>query len=137
MSKSTSLAELYGALQEAVAAFDLKVMPKDATHNRPATLGDVLYANSKTPVPERDWEILVQLIAQKDLLALQGLYERAHGPVFTLIMRMTGNPATAEALTIDVFHDVWRGASHYDAASGTVLSWIMNQARSRAIQAPR
>ena len=36
-------------------------------------------------------------------------------------------------LTIDVFHDIWRRASRYDAANGTVLGWIMNQARSRAI----
>jgi RNA polymerase sigma-70 factor (ECF subfamily) len=32
-----------------------------------------------------------------------------------------------------VFHDVWRRAARYDAANGTVLGWIMNQARSRAI----
>jgi RNA polymerase sigma-70 factor (ECF subfamily) len=48
-------------------------------------------------------------------------------------MRITANRETAEELTIDVFHDVWRGASSYDAANGTVLGWIMNQARSRAI----
>jgi RNA polymerase sigma-70 factor (ECF subfamily) len=53
--------------------------------------------------------------------------------VFTLIMRITANRETAEELTIDVFHDVWRRASRYDAANGTVLGWIMNQARSRAI----
>ena len=46
---------------------------------------------------------------------------------------LPGNRETAEELTIDVFHDVWRRASHYDAANGTVLGWIMNQARSRAI----
>jgi RNA polymerase sigma-70 factor (ECF subfamily) len=28
---------------------------------------------------------------------------------------------------------VWRRASDYDAENGTVLGWIMNQARSRAI----
>jgi RNA polymerase sigma-70 factor, ECF subfamily len=39
----------------------------------------------------------------------------------------------AEELTLDVFHDVWRRASSYDAATGSVLGWIMNQARSRAI----
>jgi len=44
-----------------------------------------------------------------------------------------GNFETAEELTIDVFHDVWRRASRYDVANGTVLGWIMNQARSRAI----
>jgi RNA polymerase sigma-70 factor (ECF subfamily) len=48
-------------------------------------------------------------------------------------MRITSDRATAEELTLDVFHDVWRRASKYDAAGGTVLGWIMNQARCRAI----
>src|SRR5262249_50869429 len=47
--------------------------------------------------------------------------------------RITANRETAEELTVDVFHDVWRRAARYDAANGTVLGWIMNQARSRAI----
>src|SRR5207253_326890 len=33
----------------------------------------------------------------------------------------------------DVFHDVWRRASTYDPANGSVTGWIMNQARCRAI----
>src|SRR5687767_3064632 len=53
--------------------------------------------------------------------------------IFTLVMRITANRETAEELTVDVFHDVWRRASQYDAANGTVVGWIMNQARSRAI----
>lgn len=108
-------------------------MIKEATHKPPATLGDVLYATSKAPVLEQDWAALVHSIAGGDQLALHALYERAHRPVFTLVMRITANRETAEELTIDVFHDVWRRASSYDAANGTVLGWIMNQARSRAI----
>jgi RNA polymerase sigma-70 factor (ECF subfamily) len=99
----------------------------------PATLGDVLYAKPRAPVPEHDWVVLVRSIAAGDQLALHALYERAHRPVFTLIMRLTANREATEELTLDVFHDVWRGASRFDAASGTVLGWIMNQARSRAI----
>jgi RNA polymerase sigma-70 factor, ECF subfamily len=151
MSKDTPVTELYGALQEAVAAVrailvleaaegaerlddrDLSVMSKEAEYQRPATLGDVLYANAKAPVPEQDWATLVQSIAEGDQLALHALYDRAHRPVFTLIMRITANRETAEELTIDVFHDVWRRASHYDDANGTVLGWIMNQTRSWAI----
>ncbi len=72
-------------------------------------------------------------IAVGDQLALHALYERTHRIVFTLVMRITANRETAEELTVDVFHDVWRHASRYDAANGTVLGWIMNQARSRAI----
>jgi RNA polymerase sigma-70 factor (ECF subfamily) len=111
----------------------LLVMAKESTEKAPATLGDVLYAKSKPPVPEQDWATLVQSIAAGDQLALHALYERAHRLVFTLIMRITASRETAEELTIDVFHDVWRRAPHYDAANGTVLGWIMNQARSRAI----
>jgi RNA polymerase sigma-70 factor (ECF subfamily) len=108
-------------------------MSEEHTLKQPATLGDVLYAKSKPPVPEQDWATLVQSIAAGDQVALHALYEMAHRIVFTLIMRITANRETAEELTIDVFHDVWRRASRYDAANGTVLGWIMNQARSRAI----
>ena len=99
----------------------------------PATLGDILYAKSEPPVFEQEWAGLVQSIARGDQAALHALYERAHRPVFTYILRITANRQTTEELTIDVFHDVWRRAGGYDAANGTVLGWIMNQARSRAI----
>jgi RNA polymerase sigma-70 factor (ECF subfamily) len=108
-------------------------MGKEHTKESTTTLGDLLYAKSEPPVSEQDWARLVKLIAAGDQLALHALYERSHRLVFTLIMRITANRETAEELTIDVFHDVWRRASRYDAANGTVLGWIMNQARSRAI----
>jgi RNA polymerase sigma-70 factor, ECF subfamily len=111
----------------------LSGMAKKRTQQAPATLGDVLYAKSRALVPEQDWATLVQSIAAGDQLALHALYERAHRIVYTLIMRITANRETAEELTIDVFHDVWRRASGYDPENGTVLGWIMNQARSRAL----
>jgi RNA polymerase sigma-70 factor (ECF subfamily) len=104
----------------------------------PGTLGEVLYAGKpKAFVSEDDWAALVRRIVGGDQQALHALYERAHRVVFTLIVRITGNRETAEELTLDVFHDVWRGAARYDAANGTVLGWIMNQARSRAIDRMR
>jgi RNA polymerase sigma-70 factor (ECF subfamily) len=112
---------------------NLAAMAKKHTEQPPATLGDVLYAKLKAPVSEQDWATLVQSIAGGDQLALHALYEMAHRIVFTLILRITANQQTAEELTIDVFHDVWRRAAGYDAANGTVLGWIMNQARARAI----
>jgi RNA polymerase sigma-70 factor, ECF subfamily len=101
--------------------------------NSPTTLGDVLYANAVAQKPEQEWVTLVEAIAAGDQLALHALYERSHRLVFTLIVRITANRETAEEVTIDVFHDIWRRASQYDAVNGTVLGWIMNQARSRAI----
>jgi RNA polymerase sigma-70 factor, ECF subfamily len=84
-------------------------------------------------VPEAEWVSLVRDIAAGDQLALRALHERTHRIVFTLIVRITKDCETAEELTLDVFHDVWRRASAYDPAGGPVLGWIMNQARSRAI----
>jgi RNA polymerase sigma-70 factor, ECF subfamily len=98
------------------------------------TLGELLYRDTgKTHALEREWVELMRSIAAGDQLALRGLYERSHRLVYTLTMRITGNRQTAEELTLDVFHDVWRRASTYDAEGGPVLGWIMNQARSRAI----
>lgn len=108
-------------------------MINERSSRLPATLGDVLYANARASVPEQEWVSLVQSIAVGDQLALHALYERAHRPVFTLMMRLTANRETAEDLTIDVFNDIWLRACGYDAEHGPVLGWIMNQARSRAI----
>jgi RNA polymerase sigma-70 factor (ECF subfamily) len=98
------------------------------------TLGDLLYADQgKGRVAEHEWVTLVRAIAAGDERALRPLYERTHRLVFTLAMRIVGNRETAEEVTVDVFHDVWRRASTYDPATGSVIAWIMNQARSRAI----
>jgi RNA polymerase sigma-70 factor, ECF subfamily len=98
------------------------------------TLGDLLYADPAKPrVAESEWRELIEAIAAGDQLALRALYDRTHRLVFTLTLRILGNPASAQEVTIDVFHDVWRRASAYDGTDGSVLGWVMNQARSRAI----
>jgi RNA polymerase sigma-70 factor (ECF subfamily) len=100
----------------------------------PKTLGDILYAEKpKVRVSEDEWLELVRAVAGGDQRALHSLYERTHRIVFTLIMRITANRETAEEVTLDVFYDVWRKAATYDPANGSVVGWIMNQARSRAI----
>jgi len=97
-------------------------------------LGDLLYGDeAKAPVSEADWGRLVQAVATGDQQALHALYERTHRIVFTLAVRITRDRESAEEVTLDVFHDVWRRAGRYDPAGGSVVGWIMNQARSRAI----
>jgi RNA polymerase sigma-70 factor (ECF subfamily) len=101
---------------------------------RPRTLGDILYADkNKLRVSEHEWVELVRAIAANDQAALHTLYHQTYRIVFTLILRITSNRETAEEVTIDVFHDVWRKASSYDPVNGSVVGWIMNQARCRAI----
>lgn len=98
------------------------------------TLGDILYpAQKKAGVSEAEWVALVRSVAAGDEAALHRLYQQTYRIVFTLILRITTDRETAEEVTIDVFHDVWRKASTYDPANGLVVGWIMNQARCRAI----
>jgi len=72
-------------------------------------------------------------MAVGDQRALRALYERAHRLVFTFLARLLNDRQSAEELTVDTFHAVWSRAAKYDPAGGPVLGWIMNQARSRAI----
>jgi RNA polymerase sigma-70 factor, ECF subfamily len=100
----------------------------------PKTLGDILYADkAKVRSSEDEWLQLVQAIAGGDQRALHALYEHTHRLVFTLILRITVNRDTAEEVMLDVFYEMWRKASAYDPANGSVVGWLMNVARSRAI----
>jgi RNA polymerase sigma-70 factor (ECF subfamily) len=120
-----------------MAPAEKKAVPDGATAAS-ATLGDVLYANpGRTLVLEQEWVALVRSIAAGDQGALHALYDRTHRIVFTLAVRITSNRETAEEVTVDVFYDIWRRASAYDSANGSVVGWIMNQARSRAIDRVR
>jgi RNA polymerase sigma-70 factor, ECF subfamily len=131
--EDSAIDETVGVMTPPVSGGSGRRVRRESMKNVASTLGGMLYANVKALVPEQDWATLVQSIAAGDQLALHALYDMAHRIVFTLIVRITANREIAEELTVDVFHDVWRHASRYNAANGTVLAWIMNQARSRAI----
>ncbi len=112
--------------------------PKAGVADPSQTLGDLLYSKrTNAPIPEAEWVALVRSIAAQDPRALRSLYERSHRLVFTLALRISGSRELAEEIVIDVFHDVWSHAGKYDPANGSVVGWIMNQARSRAIDRVR
>jgi len=76
-------------------------------------------------------------LARGDEQALAHLYDRYGTAVYRLALRITRDPATAEEISLDVFLQVWRQAARYDAAHGTLASWLFTIARSRAIDAVR
>jgi RNA polymerase sigma-70 factor (ECF subfamily) len=105
---------------------------------RSGTLGALLYADAtRTRTPESEWVDLLNGVAARDVSALDALYQRLHQLVFTLILRITRKREYAEELTVDVFHNVWRRAMDYDPSCGSVVGWIMNQARTRALDRMR
>src|SRR6516164_6504938 len=98
------------------------------------TLGSLLYSGRTNDLPlEEEWAASVRSMATGNRLALRELYGRSYRLVFALTMRITSDQATADELTADVFHEAWRRAGSYDPEDCTVIGWLMNLARSRAI----
>jgi RNA polymerase sigma-70 factor, ECF subfamily len=76
---------------------------------------------------------LIRSVARGDQSALAELYDRSSRVAFGLIVRVLGDPAMAEEVTLDVYTQVWRQATAYDSSRGTPLAWLLTIARTRAI----
>jgi RNA polymerase sigma-70 factor (ECF subfamily) len=76
---------------------------------------------------------LIRKSAEGDRDAFARLYDRFSTLVFTLAVRMLNGRADAEDLVQEVFLQVWRQTANYAEERGTPEAWILNIARSRAI----
>ena len=76
---------------------------------------------------------LIQKVANQDRDAFSQLYDRFSSLVFTLAMRMLRVRSDAEDLLQEVFVQIWRQAQSYSVQRGSPEAWIVNIARSRAI----
>ncbi len=76
---------------------------------------------------------LLAAVAAGDREALGTLYDRFATDMLALAQRMLGGPREAEDLVHDVFLEAWHRAAHYDAARGSVRTWLMLRVRSRAL----
>jgi len=105
------------------------------TTDAPKTIGDVLYTDGREAlVLEDGWIGLVNCIAAEDPFALYALCVQTQKIVYTLALNLLKNRDAAEAATLDVFHEVWSEAASYDSATSSVIAWIMNLTRARALE---
>src|SRR5262245_13186531 len=89
----------------------------------------------KIPLPDGPMTAahVFQRVANQDREAFSQFYERFSTLVFTLAMRMLKTRSEAEDLLQEVFVQVWRQARSYGAERGSPEAWIINIARSRAV----
>jgi RNA polymerase sigma-70 factor, ECF subfamily len=76
---------------------------------------------------------LARRLRRKDADALREAYDRYGRTTFGFLVHVLGDRGAAEDIQQQVFLEVWQRADRYDAKRGSLLTWIMTIARSRAI----
>ena len=78
-------------------------------------------------------ETLMTMLQQKELAALEALYDRHHRLVLALAFRVLADRETAEDIVQETFLTAWRQAAVYSQERGRVRGWLLSIARNRAI----
>jgi RNA polymerase sigma-70 factor, ECF subfamily len=76
---------------------------------------------------------LIARMVQRDEAALEALYDRYAGLLSSVLNRILRDTQAAEEILQDVFYQLWRTASQFDASRGSLPGWLMVIARNRAI----
>jgi RNA polymerase sigma-70 factor (ECF subfamily) len=82
-------------------------------------------------------EELMRRVTLGDEAAFERLYDLFAGRVFGLSRRIVRNPSQAEEVAQEVFLEIWRRASRFDAAKGTATSWILTLTHARSVDRVR
>jgi RNA polymerase sigma factor (sigma-70 family) len=80
---------------------------------------------------------LVELAAQKDAGALEALYERYGRAAYSLARRILTEETLAQDVVQEVFLSLWRDAGRFDAARGTVATYLLSMTHHRAVDVVR
>jgi len=81
--------------------------------------------------PSADQELLRQL-AKGDETAFRALYERYQGPLYRFALHMSGNTATAEEVTQEVFMLLMKKPRGYEPDKGSLAGYLFGIARNLA-----
>jgi RNA polymerase sigma-70 factor (ECF subfamily) len=77
-------------------------------------------------------EALLLRIVQRDADAFEQLYDRHATAVYSLLLRIVRETATAEELLQETFWQLWQKADQYEG-SGAVAAWLYRIARNKAL----
>ena len=91
------------------------------------------------PVDERRAEeaALLLRIRERDERAIEALYARYSGPLYSLAYQVTGADRFAQEVVQEVFIAVWKDAGRFDPSRGALSSWLFALARHKAIDLVR
>lgn len=100
----------------------------------PLPVGPGALGEGNAPVTAED---LLRRTALGDERAFELLYDAFAGRVFGLARRIVRNPSQAEEVAQEVFLEIWRRASRFDAARGSATSWVLTLTHARSVDRVR
>ena len=80
---------------------------------------------------------LLARIVEKDERAVEALYARYSGPLYSLAYQVTGAERFAQDVVQEVFVALWRDATRFDPERGALAPWLFSLARHKAIDLVR
>jgi len=104
--------------------------PRPAIAGSCAKMGVPMAADA---TPSREEARLSERLRDRDPEALREVYERCGRVSFGFLVKALGDRAAAEDVQQQVYLEVWRRGDRYDPERGSLLTWVMTIARSRAI----
>jgi RNA polymerase sigma-70 factor (ECF subfamily) len=84
-----------------------------------------------------DIEDLIARIIERDEDAFHDLYEATFSKVYSLALKITKDPSTAEEVVEDTYYQIWQEIYRYDFNKCPLYNWMLIICRSRAIDAVR
>ncbi len=76
---------------------------------------------------------LLRRIAAQDRQALTDLYDQTAAMLFSIAVRILGDPHEAEEVVQDVFVQIWNKAATFNGTLGAPFHWALGITRNRAI----
>lgn len=80
---------------------------------------------------------LLALTAQGDHGAFEEVYNQVAPAVFGTVRRVVRDPCLSEEVTQEVFIEIWRTASRFNASKGSPIAWVATIAHRRAVDRVR
>jgi RNA polymerase sigma-70 factor (ECF subfamily) len=93
--------------------------------------------NSDTEIGPVDETVMLTRIGERDENAMEAIFRRYSGPVYSVALRVLRDSAQAEDILQEVFFQLWRKPAAFVENRGSLGAWLVVIARNRAIDVLR
>jgi RNA polymerase sigma-70 factor (ECF subfamily) len=77
--------------------------------------------------------LLVERVARGESSALERIYDRHSRGVYSVALRLLGDPAAAEEVVQETFLKLWRQPNAYQPSRGRLLPWLLGVAHHHTV----